>query len=317
MSWQRNQRWPSNSWEKDRRDKAQGKGRKQDPKKSQPREDPAGFSLPAYDKASPSAPSSGSGGDAADQMLKLLRDAASRDDAVAKQMEVLFPNQSEKEQLNLQQRHLNAVRKIRQKIQKKENVLSTREAQFQSLMEQIKEHVKKEKARHAQESADLEVEISSLKAELQKLKDTENAETMAVEADPSLEELLPGEEDHMEQERLKKELAAAKAEVQQAQNVAYAMQAQMNAFMEYQQMAAAAGIPSPLLPPEAPPGLYGPQSPQKPKPAILRDPKAPFGVVKTAMPRDSPYTRPEPRTTSPTTEEQEGMGGDGIMKHMD
>ena len=315
MSWQRNQRWPSNSWEKDRRDKAQGKGRRQEPKKSQPRDDPAGFSLPAYDKVSTSAPSSGSGGDAADQMLKLLRDAASRDDAVAKQMEVLFPNQSEKEQLNLQQRHLNAVRKIRQKIQKKENALSTREAQFQAFMDQIKEHVKKEKARHAQESADLEVEISSLKAELQKLKDKENMENMATEEDPSLEEILPGEEDHTEQERLKQELAAAKAEVQQAQNVAYAMQAQMNAFMEYQQMAAAAGIPSPLLPPEAPPGLYGPHSPQKPKPAILRDPKAPFGVVKNAVARDCPYTRPEPRTTSPTTEEQEGV--DGIMKHMD
>lgn len=56
-----------------------------------------GLSLPAYDEVSSSGSSaSGLGGDAAEQMLALLRQAASKDGQVAKQMEALFPDQSEK-----------------------------------------------------------------------------------------------------------------------------------------------------------------------------------------------------------------------------
>ena len=104
---------------------------------------------------------------------------------------------------------------------------------------------------------------------------------------------------------LRQQLIVAQQEAKEAQNLAYAMQAQVSAFMQYQQMAVGSMAPMDL-PAGATPEAF---SPQRPKAPLQRDARAPFGVVRSMKEtKSSPYGRPAQHGEPPG---EDGGGSDG------
>ena len=284
-------------WQQWNEKKAKGQRRSSEPKGS--KNSGKADRFPAYDRGNGgggggSSTSSTTNGTTQEPILQALLACAAKDKNLAAMVESLVPPAvSEDQELRSQQQSLNKIRKLRQRIAKKESAISTKNDMMAQFLEEMKRHISSEKARHATEVKDLEMEVEELKQELALLK---SGQDKPPEADIPLEEILESEAPEGDR-MLREQLAKAQAEVKEAQNVAYAMQAQMQAFLEYQQMAAGGSAPLPI--PGAPPGLNGvtiPDSPQKPKhphSGLLRDPRAPFGVVRTEAPtpRGSPCAK--------------------------
>ena len=74
-----------------------------------------------------------------------------------------------KEDSDMKQQLLNRIRNVKTKIQKRE-VLSTKETQLKSFLEQVRVHVKNEKDRHGQETAEIQQELVELRAQLDRLR---------------------------------------------------------------------------------------------------------------------------------------------------
>lgn len=253
--------------------------------------------FPAYDRGTTSAStSSGSAPpQSQDAVVQALLTLASKDKNLASAVETLIPQEAEDQHLKVQQQVLNKIRKVRQKIARKEAAISTKGEQMKAFLEEMKKHIAAERHRHQEETEELQKELVDLREELELLKQGKEKPT---DPEVSLESLLSEDEamDGGGEKELLKQLAVAQQEAKEAQNLAYAMQAQVSAFLQYQQLAA--GSTAPL---EMPTGLAGEVfSPQKPKPPTLngssveRNVKAPFGVMKKETPeqRGSPYVRP-------------------------
>ena len=321
MAWGDRQGWQQ--WN-DKKNK--GQRRSSEPKGS--KDSGKADRFPAYDRGQgggnggSSTSSTSNGSSTQEHLIQALLSCEAKDKNLATMVESLVPSTySEEQELRSQQQSLNKIRKLRQRIAKKETAISTKNEMMAQFLEEMKSHVTSEKNRHATEIKEMETEVEELKQELALLKSGQDKPS---EPDIPLEEIF--EDDVPKGEKmLREQLEKAQAEAKEAQNVAYAMQAQMQAFMEYQQMMA--GSNGPLTVPGAPPGLNAvppPESPQKPKPpqhGLARDARAPFGVVRTdgATLRDSPYSKSGhhriplggPLPTDPPKEELNSM------KHMD
>ena len=280
--------------------------------------------FPSYDRSSgggssSSAPSA-AGGVSQEQLYQALLACAAKDQSMATLVENLVPQSAtEDQEIRSQQQSLNRIRKCRQKIVKKEALVKTKNEQWTQFVEDMRRHISSEKSRHNAEVQTLEEEIMELKDELVQLRSGQDKPEADEKMDISLDDLLDVDSDD-KTKQLQEQLDRAKIEVQEAQNVAlYAMQAQMQAFMEYQRMASGAAEVVPTMegsmavPGTLPPN--GPTTPQRPKPpglgGVRRDAKAPFGVVAKDKhtPRGSPYGR-----TQPTVVQLDGAtnGHDGM-----
>ena len=283
--------------------------------------------LPAYDSGNGAASSSAGTGSAPKQeaLVQALLAIAAKDKNMASVVEGLMPPDAADEQiLKSQQQSLNRIRRCRQKIAKKEAAVVSKAEQMKLFLESMKKHIAAEKQRHATETAELEKEIADLKEELILLK---NGQEKSEAPEATLESLL-SEDEAMPtngEAALREQLAAAQNEAKEAQNMAYAMQAQVQAFMQYQQMAASAVMPA-ELPPGLTPGAFSPQHPKRPSthgPGLERDAKAPFGVVRVdgKDTRESPYARPGKVLPIPDDGGHDGSArgasGEGSMRHMD
>lgn len=279
--------------------------------------------FPSYDRSSgggssSSAPSA-AGGVSQEQLYQALLACAAKDQSMATLVENLVPQSAtEDQEIRSQQQSLNRIRKCRQKIVKKEALVKTKNEQWTQFVEDMRRHISSEKSRHNAEVQTLEEEIMELKDELVQLRSGQDKPEADEKMDISLDDLLDVDSDD-KTKQLQEQLDRAKIEVQEAQNVAYAMQAQMQAFMEYQRMASGAAEVVPTMegsmavPGTLPPN--GPTTPQRPKPpglgGVRRDAKAPFGVIAKDKhtPRGSPYGR-----TQPTVVQLDGApnGHDGM-----
>lgn len=174
----------------------------------------------------------------------------------------------------------------------KEAALNTKEAQLRSFLEQVRVHVKNEKDRHAQETPELKQEIEDLKMELEQLRD---GKLPTKEADEqSLDAMLisDSEADHGAKERqLQEELSLAKQQAASANEMAYAMKAQLDSLMaQFQTMRHLQ--PSGMTPPgsEDLKALGGAEASVAGGGPPLKDPKGPFGLRHQQRERHGPYT---------------------------
>ena len=225
--------------------------------------------------------------------MQALMTIAAKDKDAASVVERLLPTSvAEDQELRTQQQTLNKIRKIRQKITKKEGLIDSKTQLMKAFIEDMAKHVAAEQKRHDQEIETLHREVAELKTELQQLKEGDREDPIPVETDDE-EKVKP-----QDPEDLRNQLAAAKQEAAEAQQMAYAMKAQVDAYLHYHQLTAQQMDMSALIPP-----LTAVASPQKPKfppggNRLCKDVKAPFGVVRQSerererSPRGSPYGRP-------------------------
>ena len=295
MAWGDKQKWWNNE-KSERRPKNQRKA-----SESKDSSNGGKGGLPSYGRvgggASSSSATSTAGIPSQEQLYQALLACAAKDRSVATLVETLVPpTLAEDQEIRNQQQSLNKLRKCRQKIAKKEALVKTKNDQWTLFVEEMRQHVSSEKARHHAEIQSLEEEITELKNELALLKSGQEKPEEDEKMDLSLDELLAAEQD--EKKNLQAQLDQAKLDMQEAHNVAYAMQAQMQAFFEYQQLAAGGALT--VEHPAA--SMAPPNTPQRPKLPMKRDPKAPFGVAakdpfgvvaRERTPRGSPYgTKP-------------------------
>ena len=226
--------WRDRSWSKWQDN---GKGSKhRSPDNSNKKKEAA---FPSYDRGVASGSSgASSGAPSQEAMFQALMSLAStsKDKAAVEIVEQLIPVElTEDRELKNQQQLLNRIRKVKQRITKKEQLLTSKQEAMQSFLEEMRKHIIAEKQRHATDVATLTQEINDLKEELTQIKAGSSRPTGP---EISLESLLEEEEDTTD---LKAELAKAKQEALEAQSMAYAMQVQMDTYLQYQQMAAQAG----------------------------------------------------------------------------
>ena len=221
---------------------------------------------------------------------------------MAQQLESILPEKAEQNDdlaMKHQQQMLNKIRRVKQKIQKKEALLQTKDVQLKSFLEQVRVHVKNEKDRFAQETAETKAELEDLPLELQPLKEGKD---MPKENDEmTLDALLSEGEDKkdpQDQRVLKEQLHAARDEAAQAQMMAYSMKQQLDAltaqFLGLKHLQPAGLTPPPseetsgfATPAVGPPGLGGLQAVPS-SPTMVRDAKAPFRVK--VKERSGPYS---------------------------
>lgn len=279
--------------------------------------------FPPYDAgAIDKEPAGGSGSSASapaamdPQVFQVLKQLAVAHPSAAEQINGLLPDPDQQE-IKDQQKKINVLRRLQQRVTKKEAQIKMKEQQMDQFIEQMKSHVVKEKLRHKEELEGLRKDIEQAKIDIQKIKDGDSTEPMA-HADMELEELLePGGPDP-EKEKLKEKLEKAEQANYAMQQQLQQFQSQMTAFMQAQQ------APSPSV---APPGLtFSPEQVVKPPVIQLdeaiavarrdtrRDPLQPFGVRRSTQRSRTPsgtYTpspgRPENGGRDTRQDKLEGM----------
>ena len=300
MAWRDRRQW---DWNEKNEKKNRNQRRASESKDSNSNKN----AFPSYDRSSGGGSSSSApsavGGPSQEQLYQALLACAAKDQSMASLVENLVPQAvSEDQEIRSQQQSLNRIRKCRQKIVKKEALVKTKKEQWTQFVEDMRRHISSEKSRHTTEVQTLEEEITELKEELAQLRSGQDKTEPDEKMDASLDELLDIDSDD-KTKQLQEQLDQAKMEVQEAQNVAYAMQAQMQAFFDYQKLAAGAAVAPTMEGPMVAPNTLppnGPHTPQRPKPpglaGVRRDARAPFGIVpkEKTTPRDSPYGRTQP-----------------------
>ena len=286
MSWHQN--W--NTWQKNPGKGGKSKSRSSKPAGGQNKEKaefPSYDSMPGSSQPSPSTTSPVVGQAA---LLEILKKVAAKDEDVAKQVESLIPE--EDTSLKDQQKQLNAIRKIKTKISKKEQSLVHKEDQMQGFMEKMRSHVQAEKERHKQETDEINKELLDLRKDLERVKTgqgIEKDELMELSLEAALQE---GEQDLVEDnKRLHQELVKAKQTAEEASQMAYHMKAQFESVMARMAQFAPTGtspVPSETLDGKGP---VIPVEDLETKPHLIKNAMAPFGVIKsTKIPREGPYS---------------------------
>ena len=287
MSW--NQGW--NTWQKN-----QGKGGKSKSRGSKPAGGPNKdkVELPSYDSmpgsSQPSPPATSPVvGQAA--LIEILKKVAAKDEEVAKQVENLLPEE-EDTSLKDQQKMLNTIRKLKTKISKKEQALVHKEDQMQSFIEKMRVHVQAEKERHKSEVDEINKELVDLRKDLERVKSGQVLEKEDMEIS-LLAALREGEIDLEEDnKRLQKELVQAQRAAEEASQMAYHMKAQFDDVMTRMAQFTPTGTsppPSENLDGKKPVPVVDLE--KKATGSLIKDPMAPFGVVKTSKGmREGPYS---------------------------
>ena len=190
--------------------------------------------LPAYDA---SGPKDGGGGSTSSssstldpQLLVVLKQLAEANPAAAGTINELLPDQDHME-IKEQQKKINVLRRLQQRIHKKEAQIKTKEQQMETFMEQVKVHVTKEKQRHKDEIEELRKDIEQARTDILKIKNGGNLET-GNNAEMELEEILDTSATSKETEELKRRLIQAEQEKVQATTMMYNMQKKLDQFME-------------------------------------------------------------------------------------
>lgn len=321
MTWSKNhQQW--NSWGRNGGDnnggnRQQRRSAGRSPQDGKGKSSAAGQAvLPSYDKLGtgsglPSSASSQSV-DLPEKVMELILEVSQKDGKIAEQLGALLPDSKtmkEDSEMKQQQQLLNRVRKVKVKIQKKEAALNTKEAQLRSFLEQVRVHVKNEKDRHAQETTELKQELEELKLELEQLRE---GKLPTKEADEqSLEAMLisDSETDHGAKEKqLQEELSLAKQQAASANEMAYAMKAQLDSLMsQFQAMRHLQ--PNGLTPPgsEELQATGGTDMAAAGGAIPLKDPKAPFGLRHQQRERHGPYTASPAKPVEKPVEQEEQL----------
>lgn len=229
----------------------------------------------------------------------MLKQIAEANPGTADKIKDLLPNQDQQD-IKDQQKKINLLRRLQQRIQKKESQIKTKEQQMENFIEQVKAHVTKEKARHKEEVECLKKEIEQAKTDLQKIKDGEQMEAQNQE-DMDLEEVLDVSAPDVEKDQLRGRLAEAEKANQEMQQQLASFQNQMAEFMQqYSQQ-----LQRQELPVGTPPGAFSPgqmiknpmntfepgtnHGPTEEK-TNKRDARQPFGIAKKERQKDGPYT---------------------------
>ena len=133
--------------------------------------------FPAYDRGlsdnGGAAPSSSAS--LPPSVVTLLQSVAEKDSKAAEALESLLPDATS-EELRSRQRQLNAVRKAKQKLDRKESSLAKKEAMMVRFLEETRQHVLSEKARHKVEVETLKQEILEAKEALERAKNGQQEE---------------------------------------------------------------------------------------------------------------------------------------------
>ena len=153
----------------------------------------------------------------------------------AEVLEGLIPDPTSTE-LKTKQRQLNMVRKLMQKIERKEAALVKKENMMNQFLEEMRQHIISEKRRHKSEMDSIKQEIDEAKVALQKVKNGQIDDMETNKTEEELDALL--NLDHAPAE-LVKENAELKNEIQRMnrehhlqQKQMYDMQNRMEEFMK-------------------------------------------------------------------------------------
>ena len=191
----------------------------------------------AYDRGLPdtggSAPSSAAS--LPPSVVTLLQSVAEKDSKAAEALEGLLPDATS-EELKSRQRQLNAVRKAKQKLDRKESSLAKKEAMMVRFLEETRQHVLSEKARHKAEVETLKQEIIDAREALERAKNGQQEEDDCMgKAEDDLDSLLGQDHDLMlqkENQDLKEQIQRMTFAHREQQTQMYDMQARMEEFMK-------------------------------------------------------------------------------------
>lgn len=193
--------------------------------------------FPAYDRGHQdtggSAPSSAAS--LPPSVVTLLQSVAEKDSKAAEVLESLLPDATS-EELKSRQRQLNAVRKAKQKLDRKESSLAKKEAMMVRFLEETRQHVLSEKARHKAEVETLKQEIVEAKEALERAKNGQQEEDDHMgKAEDDLDSLLGQDHDlqlQKENQDLKDQIQRMTLAQRAHQTQMYDMQARMEEFMK-------------------------------------------------------------------------------------
>ena len=195
--WSQEQQWPQWSpgqWPKKNQAKGGSKGEKGDNTKKGGDKAPV---VRSYDMdVSTPAPSSSAGSTQQDGMQDFLKEflnmAKSLGQPVPDQLKKLLPN-SDREDLKEQQKRLNRLRSLRNKIESKEKALLQDEKKWETWLREIKESIVKQKKQHEETQERLSTELKDLRKEEEDLKNGVEVETEPLkEEEMELEDLIDG-----------------------------------------------------------------------------------------------------------------------------
>ena len=227
MTWHQ-QKWGNNAQNRGKR-KSTTPQEKDKPEKSVEK-------FPAYDRGHQdtggSAPSSAAS--LPPSVVTLLQSVAEKDSKAAEALEGLLPDATSVE-LKSRQRHLNAVRKAKQKLDRKESTLAKKEALMVRFLEETRQHVLSEKARHKSEVETLKQEIIDAREALERAKSGQQEEDDGMgQAEDDLDAILGQEQEQQlqkENQELKEQIQRMTVAQRQHQTQMYDMQARMEEFM--------------------------------------------------------------------------------------
>lgn len=311
--WQNTQRHPRNT-PKGKQQQNQTKGAQQSKGNGQ-----NATWFPAYDaghgdKESHGASSGSTSASIDPQLLQVLKQIADSNPEAAEKIHGLLPGQDQQDQQEIkdQQKKINLLRRLQQRIQKKENQIKTKESQMDTFIQQMKDHILREKQRHKEELEELRRDIEQARVDIQKIKNGDTMENQN-QMDMDLEEVLDSPTHDEEKIQLKEKLHTAEKANSDMQRQLCSLQQQMAEFMQnYQQRIAPMEVPV-----GTPPGAFTPEQNVK-LPAIsldaaiaaagmgeaqkekerpggrTRDALQPFGIARKDKAQSGPYAPPPP-----------------------
>ena len=173
------------NWSKSKRSPHQPR---RDQKEMNKKEKDAVSKFPAYDSNAGGGSGSASSGSsvpaalASPEVISLLKKLAGKDETIAAEVEGFLPNPL-KEDIREKQRTINMIRKLQQKVERKEQAIQRKEAQMAQFLEDIKQHISQEKIRHKGEMEQLRLELDEAKEALEKAKNGATVENAEMEED--------------------------------------------------------------------------------------------------------------------------------------
>ena len=228
--------WGKGRWEGWGKSKSPPQNAKKDKEKKDKDQQQGKF--PAYDAGgkgggSSSSSASASAGLATPEVVELLKTLVAKDQSIAPKVEGLIPDPL-KEEIKTKQRAINQIRKLQQKVERKEAAIAKKESQMTSFLEEVKQHVLQEKTRHKAEMEILRRELDEAKEALQSAKD--GREVKEEEMNAEIETIFLDEDEvAKENQELKQKLMILEYEKNQQQEhmqeQMYQMQSQMETFM--------------------------------------------------------------------------------------
>ena len=182
--------WSPGQWPKDTKKKGAGKGGGKEPHKKANDKQPV---VRAYDTgASSSAPSSADGATPQDGgMQEFFKEFAQ----VARQMNQPLPDRlkqflpnTDREEIKTQQRKLNRLRNLRNRIESKQKAIKNDNASWESWLKEIKESIVQQRKQHEDNQERLETELKALMKEEEDLKNgnEEEEDMQEEEEDPEM-----------------------------------------------------------------------------------------------------------------------------------